>query len=87
MRVHVGDSDQLHDLLHYLRQCGCVAEPVSADEADVVLPRSPDERSARVELSVYVTAWRVLNDGASAEIVYEAPPRPRGPAGFLRLKA
>ena len=86
MRVHVSDTHLLDDLLHYLRECGCVVEGASGDEADVFLPGTPDVRSARVELDVYITAWRVRNGGVAAGIVYE-PSRRRRATGFLGLKA
>jgi hypothetical protein len=52
-----------------LRECGCVAEQASANEADVYLASVPHERGARMELGVYLTSWSIRNEGASAEIV------------------
>ena len=72
MRVRVSDPRHLRDLLGFLRECGCVAEQASRDEADVYVPAAPNEREARKEVSVYLVAWRVRNEGVStAEIADE----------------
>ena len=70
MRVQVSDNRLLHDLLHHLRECGCVAEHASADEAIVFVPRLANERRARMEVGVYLQAWEIRHDdGVTAEIV------------------
>ncbi len=69
MRVQVNDKRLLRDLLRYLRECGCVAEQASENELDVFLPDTPNERAARMELSAYLTAWRVRNPGGEAEMI------------------
>ena len=69
MRVRVSEPRYLRDLILFLRECGCVAEQASADEADVYLPAVQTERGARMELGVYLTAWRVRNEPAYAEIL------------------
>jgi hypothetical protein len=68
MRVRVNDPRHLRDLLLHLRECGCVAEQVSADEADVTVPAAPDPRAARLEVGVYLVTWRIRTVGGSAEI-------------------
>lgn len=69
MRVQVSDATRLRDLIRYLRECGCVAEQASATEADVFLPSVHSERGATMELGIYLTAWRVRNEGVTAEIL------------------
>ena len=69
MRVKVSDSRALRDLILYLRECGCVAEQASATEADVYLPAVRSERAARMEIGVYLTAWRVRHEGVDAELL------------------
>ena len=69
MRIKVSDQRRLRELLLYLRECGCVAEQASADEADVYLPSVPHERGARMELGVYLSAWSIRNEGVSAGIL------------------
>lgn len=69
MRVQVSDPRLLHDLLSYLRDCGCVAEQASPNEAHVSLPAALGEREARMELGVYVTAWRIRHEGVTADII------------------
>jgi hypothetical protein len=69
VRVKVSDQGRLRELLLYLRECGCVAEQASANEADVYLPHVPHEDGARMELGIYLTSWSIRNKGVSAEIV------------------
>ena len=56
MRVRVNDPTYLRPLILFLRDCGCVAEQASQDEADVFAPTAPNERAARQEIGIYVTA-------------------------------
>lgn len=74
MRVKVSDPGLLHDLIRYLREGGCVAEQARADTLDVFMPSVPNLREARMDLAIYLTAWRVRNPGVETEIV---PPPPR----------
>lgn len=69
MRVQVSDARLLRDLLLYLRECGCVAEQVSATEADVFLPGAHSERAARMEVGIYLTAWSIREEGVEAQII------------------
>ena len=67
----------LRELILFLRECGCVAEQASADEADVFLPSSRDEQAARLEVGVYLSVWSIRDEKASAEIISEAEPPER----------
>ena len=69
MRAKVSDARTLRDLILFLRECGCVAEQTSADEADVFLPSSRDQQAARMEVSVYLSAWSQRAETASAELL------------------
>ncbi len=69
MRVRVSDPALLRDLIPYLRECGCVAEQASAQELDVYVPRVANERGARMEVGVYLAAWRVHHEGVDAELL------------------
>ena len=70
MRVQISHARLLRDLLEYLRECGCVAEQVSKAEADVSLPELNNEPvGARLELGIYLTAWRVRHEGVAAVII------------------
>ena len=66
MRVRVNDRKYLRDLILFLRECGCVAEQASADEADAFVPAARTEKAARTEVGVYLAAWRIQHVGASA---------------------
>lgn len=46
MRVKVSDRKYLRDLILFLRECGCVAEQASQDEAEVYVPAAPNDRAA-----------------------------------------
>lgn len=76
MRVKVSDPGRLHDLIRYLREGGCIAEQARADTLDVFMPSVPNERDARMELAIYLTAWGVRNPGMETEIL-EPPPQPK----------
>jgi hypothetical protein len=69
MRVQVSNARLLRDLLQYLRECGCVAEQASTTEADVFLPELESEPAARLELGIYLAAWRVRHEGVAAVII------------------
>ncbi len=70
IRVQISDARLLRDLLDYLRECGCVAEQAGKAEADVSLPELNNEPVvARLELGIYLTAWRVRHEGVAAVIV------------------
>jgi hypothetical protein len=75
MRIQVSEARLLRDLLAYLRACGCVAEQASATEADVFMPELHNDRTARMELGVYLKAWSIRQDGVQAEIVQVDAPR------------
>jgi hypothetical protein len=67
MRVKVSDRKYLRDLLLFLRECGCVAEQASQDEADVYAPAARNGHAAREEVGIYIAAWRIKS-GGNAEI-------------------
>ena len=69
MRIRVSDPVSLDDLAHYLRECGCIADPLGEAELEVFLLTSPNERAERTEVRVYLTAWRIQHPGVNAEIV------------------
>lgn len=68
MRVRVSDPARLRALIGYLRERGCVTEQANAREADVYLPAIRNDRAARMELQVYLAAWR-RNEGVTAEVI------------------
>ena len=69
MRVKVSDRTYLRDLILFLRECGCVAEQASVDEADVYVPVARNDRAAREEVRIYIAAWRIKTPPGNAEIV------------------
>ena len=75
MRVRVSDRARLQDLIRYLREGGCIAEQADANTLDVFMPSVPDRRQARMELGIYLTAWRVRNPGVETKLL---TPPPRG---------
>ena len=75
MRVRVSDQARLQSLIRYLREGGCIAEQAGADTLDVFMPSVPNQRQARMELGVYLTAWRIQNPGVETKVL-TLPPRP-----------
>ena len=78
MRVRVSDWARLQSLIRYLREAGCIAEQASEDTLDVFMPALPAQREARMELGIYLTAWRVRNPGVETKLL---PPPPRRGVG------
>ncbi len=76
MRVRVSDARLLHELIRYLRDCGCIAEQASATEAEVFVANAASETAARMEVGAYVHAWRMRDPDASAWIVQGAGTAP-----------
>jgi hypothetical protein len=72
MRVRVSDKSRLQDLIRYLREGGCIAEQAGADTLDVFMPSVPNQKQARMQLAIYLTAWRIRNPGLDAQLL--APP-------------
>jgi hypothetical protein len=69
MRVQLSEPKLLRDLIAYLRDCGCVAEQASPNEIEVFAPTTASEQAAQMEISAYLTAWRVQHEGVTAEII------------------
>jgi hypothetical protein len=69
MRIRINEPRLLPDLMAYLRDCDCVVEPVSPTEIAVEIPAAPTHLAARMEVRVYLTAWRIRNEGATTEII------------------
>ena len=69
---------RLQSLIRYLREAGCIAEQASEDTLDVFMPAVPTQREARMELGIYLTAWRVRNPGVETKLL---PPPPRRGVG------
>jgi hypothetical protein len=75
VRVRVSDRSRLQDLIRYLREGGCIAEQAGADTLDVFMPSVQNQQQARMELGVYLTAWRIRNPGVETKVL-TPPPRP-----------
>jgi hypothetical protein len=69
VRIRISDPASLDDLADYLHECGCIADPLGANELEVFQLRSPNEHAERLEVGVYLTAWRSQHPGVNAEIV------------------
>jgi hypothetical protein len=69
MRVRLSDPTLLSDLQRYLRAAECVAEQSGEDTLDVYISRAPSDEQARLEVAIYLQAWRAMNPGARADIV------------------
>ncbi len=69
MRVRVSDQGRLNDLIGYLREGGCIAQQAGADTLDVFVPSASKEQQARMELAIYLTAYRLRNPGVETRIL------------------
>jgi hypothetical protein len=52
-----------------LRAAECVAEQSGEDTLDVYISRAPSDEQARLEVAIYLQAWRAMNPSARADIV------------------
>ncbi len=73
MRVRVSNQSRLQDLIRYLREGGCIAEQAGADILDVFMPSVPNQQQARLQLDIYLTAWRIRNPGLDAQLLAPSP--------------
>ncbi|MBW3592468.1 MAG: hypothetical protein KY396_02125 [Actinobacteria bacterium] len=69
MEISISDMNRATDLIAYLRGAGYDAARVAPDRVAVSSPRGRTVREARVEVGVYVTAWRALNPDVKAELI------------------
>jgi hypothetical protein len=73
MEISISDMNRATDLIAYLRAAGFDAMCITGNRVAVFSPPHRTAREARVEVAVYVTAWRALNPGVAAELVAAAP--------------
>jgi hypothetical protein len=82
MHIRLRDPELLPALQALLRRAHCVVEKVAPDTLAAAVPEAADERQARLEIDLYLRAWRILHPGAEVEIHaaaerVETPPRER----------
>ena len=69
MRVRINKPRFLGALIAYLEECDCAVVQAGATEVEVFMPEPPHEQAARMELNVYLIAWRIRHTGVTAQII------------------
>jgi hypothetical protein len=68
MNLCLTDPELMPDLLAFLRRVHCVAEQTGADTVEVSLPEALDDDQARMEIDLYLWAWRLIHPGTDVQI-------------------
>jgi hypothetical protein len=68
IRVEITRADLMPRLMEALARSGCFVRGTSANTLDVVHPKAPDEREARLELAFFLRAWELDYPGAGLRI-------------------
>jgi hypothetical protein len=69
VRVRVSQPALVPDLVEFLGRALCRTESVRGSVLDVVVPRAADGVRARLELDLYLAAWRGLHPPVEATII------------------
>jgi hypothetical protein len=69
MRVRINKPRFLGALIAYLEECDCAVMRAGRTEVEVFMPEPHHEQAARMELGVYLTAWRMRHTGVTAQII------------------
>jgi hypothetical protein len=69
MRIQVNNPALLDDLAGFLRNRGCVVEPVGERELDVFCLGSARYDHVRMELDLHLELWRAVHPDSEALIV------------------
>lgn len=67
MNLHLTDPELMPDLLAFLRRVHCVASQTGPETVEVSLPEALDDEQARMEIDLYLWAWRLINPGADVQ--------------------
>jgi hypothetical protein len=68
MNLLLTDPELMPELLTFLRRVHCVATQTGADTVEVSLPEALDDEQARMEIDLYLWAWRLIHPGADVQI-------------------
>lgn len=68
MHIRLPDPELLPALQALLSRAHCVVEEVAPDTLAASVPEAADARQERLELELYLRAWRILHPAAEAEI-------------------
>lgn len=69
MRVQLADPTLVAELLSFLERVRCVVRKLRSDVIEVALPEAGSADQARLELELYLLAWRALHPNADASVV------------------
>jgi hypothetical protein len=79
MHIRLRNPELLPEFLAFLRRAHCAAEQVGPDALVASVPEAADERQARLEIDLYLRAWRILHPAADVEVDSGVEPAPSPP--------
>jgi hypothetical protein len=68
MEIHLDDPRHTGDLVAFLERACCGVERLDSCRLRVRIPDSPLPEGERLELTLYLHAWRAVNPGARVRI-------------------
>jgi hypothetical protein len=71
MRISLHDRSLLPDLVRFLSERGCVAQPTGDGGLDVFCLSSMHHDTVELELDLYLRRWNARHPEAQAELVHE----------------
>jgi hypothetical protein len=71
MRITLRDPDLVPDLVRFLAERGCVAQPAGDGALDVFCLSSMHHDAVELELDLYLQRWNARHPEAEAALVHE----------------
>ena len=71
MRITLDDPSLLPDLVRFLGERGCVAQPTGDGELDVFCLSSMRHDTVELELDLYLQRWNARHPDAQAALAHE----------------
>lgn len=69
VRVQSRDPQLTHDVVLFIERMGFAARALADREIEVDVPNDVPEHSARLELDLYLSLWRVITERYSVELL------------------
>jgi hypothetical protein len=69
VRVQSRDPQLTHDVVLFIARMGFAARALADQEIEVDVPNDVPEHSARLELDLYLSLWRVITERYSVELL------------------
>lgn len=71
MRITLHDPSLLTELVRFLAERGCIAQPAGDGELDVFCLSSMHHDTVELELDLYLQRWNARYPAAHAELLHE----------------